>query len=185
VEGSADLQGKTVYRNVIPAEEYTQAFAYKHLVPVNEQLVLINAPLPYSLSFSVPKNKIFELTQGKESRIRVEVVRSKGFNENIQLQLLDAPDGISLRGNFLRGDNDKTMVSLRAESKVTPGMFENLILSGVASIPVDEKESLGSKIKKEKLFVTAPALTVVVKQEKQQGQQRKQEQEKQEEKKEK
>ena len=50
---------------MIPAEEWTQAFAYKHIVSVKNQLIMVNAPMPYTLSFSVAKDEIFELTQGK------------------------------------------------------------------------------------------------------------------------
>lgn len=165
LEGSADLQGRVVYREVFSAEEYTQAFAYKHLVPVNEQLLLIKPPMPFSLSFSLPAGKIFTLLEGKDNRISVEVVRNGGFNDFIQLQLLDAPEGISLRGG-LGKDKNKTMVSLLANSKVPPGLFENLILSGVATIPVEDKERPENKNKKARLYVTAPALSVVVLKEK-------------------
>ena len=160
LEGTADLQGRVSYRDVTPSEEYMQAFAYKHFVPVNEQLVLINPPALFSLSFSVPKNKIFELTQGKESKIGVEVIRSKGFKENIQLQLFEAPDGISIRGGL--GDRSKGTVVIRTEKKVPPGTFENLILMGVSNILLDEKLTLGNKVKREKIYATAPALPVVV-----------------------
>ena len=183
LEGFAVLPGRSaVYHEVTPAEEYTQAFAYKHIVPVNAQVVLIAPPMPFALSFSVPKGQIFELTQGKESKIGVEAVRRKGFNENIQLQLLEAPEGISIRNGYLRADKDKTTVIIRAEGKVPAGLFENLILSGVAGIPVEDKERPDNKLKRERLYVTAPALAVVVMK---QGQQEKQEQQKQQRKKEK
>ncbi len=163
LNATGEVRGRKVFRTVIPAEDYMQAFAWKHLVPVSEQIILITKPMPYTLAFAVPEGKIFELTQGKESTIPVEVVRNPDFQGDLQLQLMDPPPGMVLRNVALRrGKGDKTTTTLRVESKVNPGMYENLVMVGVANIPVEDKENPENKNKRERIFVSAPVLPVVV-----------------------
>ena len=163
LEATGVVQGRKITRPVISAEDYMQAFAWKHLVPVSDQLVLVTPPMPYTLAFAVPSGKIFELTQGKESSIPIDLVRNPDFQVNLQLQLLDPPPGIILRNSSFRGGNkDRQMATLRVESKVNPGLYENLVLVAVANVPVADPENPDNKSKREKIFVTAPALPVVV-----------------------
>ena len=48
-------------------KKWTQAFAYKHIVSVKNQLIMVNAPMPYTLLFSC-KDEIFELTQERNPK---------------------------------------------------------------------------------------------------------------------
>ena len=162
MEATGVAQGKKNVWPVTPTEEYMQAFAWMHRVPVSAQILLITEPRPFTLSFGVPRGQIFELTQGKETKIPLDTVRNGNFKENLQLQLLDAPPGIILRSSSLRVGRDKQSTTIRVESKVVPGMYENLVLIGVANVPVPDLENPENKNKREKIFVTAPALPIVV-----------------------
>ncbi|MCB1205336.1 MAG: PPC domain-containing protein [Verrucomicrobiae bacterium] len=44
VEGTAEIEGKTVVVEAVPAEDMMQAFAYRHLVPADRLLVEIRTP---------------------------------------------------------------------------------------------------------------------------------------------
>lgn len=170
LEGTAEVGGRVITRAVTPAENYTQAFAYKHLVHSKEQLVLITPPKPFTVSFSLDKNELVELTQGKETKLNVEIVRSRGFEENVRLQLLDAPEGVSLRTGAARADKDKpavvrgdkVAVVLRVESKAKSGVFDNLILAGLTSVPTGKIGPKGKEIK-EPYTAVAPALSIYIK----------------------
>ncbi len=41
LEGHADIAGKTFTRPIIPAERKMQAFAYYHLVPAQQLMVML------------------------------------------------------------------------------------------------------------------------------------------------
>ena len=56
-------------------------------------------------------------------------------------------EGLIIRNGFM-GDRNKAIIILRAESKVKPETLENLILVGVASIPVEDKENQKIRIEK-------------------------------------
>ncbi|MCX5777190.1 MAG: PPC domain-containing protein [Candidatus Firestonebacteria bacterium] len=184
LEGSAQVNSRIVTRTITPAEEYTQAFAYKHLVHSGEQLLLIAPPDPFSLSFSVDSNDILELTQGKETKLRVEVSRRDGFEENIRLQLVDPPEGVTLRTRNIKADKDKqpggkgnkTPVVIRAESKAKPGTLVNLVMSGTTRVPTGKIGPKGKEIM-ETYTAFAPAIPVYIMKGKEEKQ-KKEEQEK-------
>jgi hypothetical protein len=170
MEGSAQVSGRVVARAVTPAEEYTQAFAYKHLVHSGEQLLLIAPPDPFSISFALDSNEMLELTQGKETKLRVEVSRRDGFEEGIRLQLVDPPEGVVLRTGNIKADKDKQPggkgnkipVVIRAESKAKPGTLVNLVMSGTTKVPTGKIGPKGKEIM-ETYTAFAPAIPMYIK----------------------
>ncbi len=147
-----------VIHHVVAAEELMQAFAWKHIVPVNSLQVAAGKEMPFTLYFdSVPEAGI-ELTQGKETKFVINVGRKGDFVEPINLALISPPDGVSLRGSFIGGRKDSFEAALRADFKAKLGP-ETLLLQGTAAVPVEERQA-AEKGRREKMYVNAPVLKI-------------------------
>ena len=162
ISGMAVIKDKNVTHVVTAVEDYMQAFAWRHLVLMQEQLAMITAPLPFSVAFSYSENEIVNLYAGKEIKLNVISKRQPDFKENLQLALLDAPEGITLSNTFINGEKEKHALLLRVDNKVKAGNIENLVLTGTANIPIPDTENQDNKFKKEKVIAIAPALSVVL-----------------------
>ena len=147
-----------VIHHVVAAEELMQAFAWKHIVPVNSLQAATGKEMPFTLYFdSVPEAGL-DLTQGKEAKFVINVGRRGDFSEPINLALITPPDGVSLRGSFINAKKDSFEAALRADFKSKPGP-ETLLLQGVAAVPVEERQ-VAEKGRREKMYVNAPVLKI-------------------------
>ncbi len=147
-----------IIHHVAASEEQMQAFAWKHIVPVNSLQVAVGKETPFTLYFdSVPEAGI-DLTQGKETKIVINVGRKDGFAEPINLALITPPEGVSLRGSFINGKKDSFEAAFRADFKAKLGT-EVLLLQGMAAVPVEERQ-VAEKGRREKMYVNAPALKI-------------------------
>lgn len=141
LEGSAVINGKTVSRPVVPAEDLMQAFIYQHLVSSDEQMMAVTeTPIPFKISVAPQPKGYLELPLGKEISFYVTVVRSPGFEAPIQLQLVDPPKGISLRKGNIPPGKEREVVILRTESKTDPNLKENLIFNATMFVEREDKE---------------------------------------------
>lgn len=180
LEGSAVINGKTISRPVVPAEDLMQSFIYQHLVSSDEQMVAVTEPhIPFMISVAPQPKGYMELPLGKEISINVTAVRHPGFEAPIQLQLVDPPKGITLRKGNIPPGKEKEVIILRTESKTDPNIKENLIFNATMFVDREDKENVqdvkaaekinndgkdtkpevkGKKIRKERIVVTVPAV---------------------------
>ncbi len=159
ITGTSVIDGKAIIRPAVPADDCMQAFIYRHLVPATTLAALIVEPAPFTISYSIPKQGFLELPCGKETSLPLTVLRHPGYDGPIQLQLIEPPQGITLRRVFVPMDKKKSHLILRAESKTASGIVENLILTGTIAIETGEANAKGKKMR-DKIVVTAPALPV-------------------------
>ena len=136
LSGTAVAEGTPLCRPAVPAEDMMQAFAYQHLVPVQDcALQIEKEAAPFRVVPQLGPQGYLELPLGKETAFKVTVTRRPGFDGHIRLQLEDPPKGITLQKPGIPPDRDTAVIILRAESKVTPNLRENLILTGIMSFP--------------------------------------------------
>jgi hypothetical protein len=95
--GSAQIDGKTIVHPAVPAEDMMQAFAYRHLVPVQELAVTVTSnPRPFAASaFKILGATPVKIPVGGTVRVRV-ATPSSAFTDRFDLELNGAPEGISL-----------------------------------------------------------------------------------------
>jgi hypothetical protein len=141
LEGSAVINGKTVCRPVVPAEDLMQAFIYQHLVSSEEQMVAVTEPAtPFKISVEPQQKGYMELPLGKEISFNVTAIRSPGYDAPIQIQLVNPPKGITVRKGNIPMDKDTAVVTLRIEAKTEPNLKENLIFNATMFVDREEKE---------------------------------------------
>ncbi len=147
-----------VIHHVTAAEELMQAFAWKHIVPVNSMQIAVGKEMPFTLYFDAAPEAGIDLTQGKEVKFVINVGRRGDFAEPITLALITPPEGVSLRGSSIGGKKDSFEAAFRADFKAKPGQ-ETLLLQGSAAVPVEERQ-VAEKGRREKLYVYAPVLKI-------------------------
>jgi len=111
-----------VVRTALPADNVTQAFTYRHLVPAQELKVAVwgrAAPRPLARIVSATPVRI---PAGRTARIEVSMAVPPMAGK-IEFALNDAPDGITLTEFTV-----ETLVIEADAAKVKPGLVGNLIV---------------------------------------------------------
>jgi hypothetical protein len=127
LEGRAAIQGKALVHQARAAEEMMQAFAYRHLVPADSLKVTVLARGGTRVPARIMGGEIARMPAGGSARMRVTLPAVRAF-ENIQLELSEPPDGLSLRDVVVGGAGAEFVLEADA-SKITPGLRGNLIVT--------------------------------------------------------
>lgn len=93
LEGSARIEGKTIRRPVVPAEDRMQAFLYRHLVPSQELMASVDIPKWSPLI--EPIGDPIRIPSGGQAQVVFATPRRQP-SQNYQLDLLEPPAGITV-----------------------------------------------------------------------------------------
>jgi len=127
VEGRAAIQGKPVAHQALAAEEMMQAFAYRHLVPADSLKMTVLARGGTRMPARIVGSETAKMPAGGSTRVQVTLPPMKNF-ENIELELSDPPDGLSLRDAAVSETGAEFVLEADA-SKIKPGLRGNLIVT--------------------------------------------------------
>jgi hypothetical protein len=127
LEGRAAIQGKPVSHQALAAEEMMQAFAYRHLVPADSVKVTVVARGGTRVPARIVGSETARIPAGGSTRVQVALPPARNI-QNIQLELSEPPDGLSLR-DVVVGEAGAEFVLEADASKVKPGMRGNLIVT--------------------------------------------------------
>jgi hypothetical protein len=160
LEGSAQIDGQEVVRQAVPAEEMTQAFFYKHVVPAGEMLVIPedrdryreeaaraakeNRPFPPPADqrwFQPPTEVLSEQPVKIPIGGTVEVQIRLGWNRDgqIQVELSDPPEGISV-DNVSWIESGVSLILRGDASSVKPTLKGNLMANAYVQTTVTEQD---------------------------------------------
>ncbi|MCS7238254.1 MAG: PPC domain-containing protein [Thermoguttaceae bacterium] len=124
--GRASFQGKTIEREVVPADDMMQAFIYRHLVPADCWLVAVGKGGRFAPGWGFAADSPVKIPLGGTGRIWLPTGRAN-LLADFTLQLRDAPEGISL--GQLRSGIGGTYLEVSADKeKVAPGLKGNLLV---------------------------------------------------------
>ena len=126
VEGRANVQGRQVVRPAVPAEDMMQAFAYRHLVCMQELDAAVTRRGRGRPPIRVLSAMPVKIPAGKTAQIRVGVPARTLVGE-LRLELSDPPEGIAIRG-ATPTPRDTEIVLASDAAKVRPGQKGNLIV---------------------------------------------------------
>lgn len=157
-EGHAVIDGQTVTRPVLPAEDMMQAFAYQHLAPAQQTLVAVRRT-----NRSVPKFRIdceTPLRIPKGGRVAAHVaVGSSQQLPPFDLALSEAPDGIEIEE--VRSVPDGIEMLIAENGALEPGYSGNLIVE--VSVEPPAKSAAAAKNKSRKVTVgVLPAIPIEI-----------------------
>ncbi len=128
MEGRATIQGRGVARDVVPAEDMMQAFAYRHLVPAQEWLAVVTGTqgrfVPPVLRGAV--DKPVRVRCGTVTRVPVPGLPG-WIVDQVKLQLSEAPEGLAIER--VAREEGGVQLLLKADAKtIKPGLKGNLIV---------------------------------------------------------
>lgn len=130
LEGRATIDGREVRRPVVPADDMTQAFEYRHLVPAKQWRVAVagssgryRAAAP-RIAGPLP----LKIPAGGTAQVRLDVPGSRAVAGQFRLQLSDPPEGITLKNVAPSSEGAELVLASDAE-KVKPGLKGNLIVA--------------------------------------------------------
>ena len=128
MEGRAALNGATLVRPAIPADDMMQAFAYRHLVPAQSFTAVCVGRLRYRREPEVRTPSPIRIAAGGTARVEL-FLPTGGFVQDIRYELVGAPDGLSVKESTPEG----AVLSADA-AKLRPGQTGNLILAASGSL---------------------------------------------------
>lgn len=133
--GTAEIGGRIVTRPVVPAENLMQAFLYQHLLPFQEETVVIPpGEAPFYFTVKMPTNGIVELPVGRDVTLPLTVVRSPGHHGAIRLQPVEQVPGLTFRNISIGAHQDSAQLSLRAETRTPTNQSGVLLFTGTMQV---------------------------------------------------
>ena len=124
--GRATIDGRTVRREAVPAEDMMQAFLYRHLVPARELLFTFSDLKRRGIPLRLVSQEPVRIPAGGTASVLVRTPRRRR-QVPIQLALSESPEGITIRDvSPHRGGIDFVLVS--DPDKVEAGLKGNLIV---------------------------------------------------------
>lgn len=137
LEGRAEINGQTVCRPAVPAEDMMQAFIYQHLVPSQELLVAVSAKKRPFPPVKVLNELPLEIPLGGTAQLQIRVPKRADLDK-IQWALWEPPKGLSLKEAAVLPNGFD--ITLQAENDATlAGNRNNLILEAFMEVQNTQK----------------------------------------------
>ncbi len=127
VEGRAILDGKTIVREAVAADDRMQAFAYHHLVPADDLRVMVSGRGGTRVPAKVLVSQPLKIPASGTVRVHATLPPGYGVFENIQFELSEPPAGITLADTSVVGAMANFTIAADA-AKVSPELRGNLIV---------------------------------------------------------
>jgi hypothetical protein len=152
LEGRAEIAGREVLHDAVPAEDMMQAFAYRHLAPAQEAVVCVLGAGAARIAWRAIEKPV-KLPAGGSAQVQIFV--PPALLAQIKLALNDPPAGISIASVTPQGGG--VSVVLRAQTgKAKPGLKGNLIVDAFADRPVNADNPGGPR--RRQFVSTLPAI---------------------------
>lgn len=125
--GHAMVRGRVVSRPALPAEEWTQAFAYQHVVPTKDWTIFVTGQPAGKLPLASP-DRIVKIPAGGTGQIRFLV--DQGYHpREFRFELSQPPAGITLQEPQPVGLSPALILPVKCDAeKAKPGLKGNLLL---------------------------------------------------------
>ena len=160
LEGRAGVGGKMISRPVVAADDVMQAFLYRHLVPAQEFLVVVQkarwgAP-PVELTAKGP----IQIPVGGSAQVLFKTNRGQSFKQ-AALELNEPPEGVTLHDvAVVRGG---LTFRLKADKDLSrPGMADNLIVEAFRESTPKPQEGKPAPAKRRNLMGILPAIPIEI-----------------------
>ena len=157
LEGRAVIDGRTVSRPAVPADDMMQAFLYRHLVPSRELMVAVMGKRwgpPVELAGGPVR-----IPLGGTTDVQIRNRRGQALRE-IEFELSEPPTGVTLEEvSFTAGALSLRLSADRDAAKV--GFADNLIVEAFKEVEWGKKGKGGGKGKQQKRRVSVGILPAI------------------------
>ncbi len=139
MEGRAVIDGETVTRPAVPSEDMMQAFLYRHLAPSQTFMAQVKRSPPFMPSLELASTDPLRIPSGGGIQMQVNAPDVPAL-QAVQLELSDAPDGLTIEG--VKVVPGGVAFTVKAGADVLDiGYVDNLIVKG--TIQVDQMNREG------------------------------------------
>lgn len=132
-EGRAVMGEQTIVRPVVPADDRMQAFAYQHLVPASEMLLIVAGRPGPRMPPRILSPTPIRISPGgtAAARISIPAFVARG---GLHFELSEPPEGIAIRSVSHNRDSAEILLQCDA-ARTRPGLQGNLIVNLFAEKP--------------------------------------------------
>ncbi len=156
IVGRATIAGREVAHPAVPADNMTQAFEYRHLVPAQELEVAVSAGAPSRATVKLLGNMPIKIPAGGTARVRISVLPRTLFARS-PLELRKPPLGIALAG--VSPSRDGLEIVLQSDAaKVKVGLRGNLVLAPSVTKSAEPAKRRTPADRQRKLPATLPPI---------------------------
>jgi len=148
VVGKATVDDKVLVREAEPAEELTQAFIIKHLVPTKDFIVTIKDQELFTIHPQIEPNNPIILKPQQEFKLLVKVKRTEKCKQPIRIQAGNIPRGLRIKPVVIPANKNQAELTLFLPNG-KPG-FYNMTIKGAI------------KIKRKQTFVYSAVIPVTI-----------------------
>ena len=160
LEGRARIGGQMARHPAVPADNVMQAFLYRHLVPTQELLVLVQKAKWRAPSIELAERGPIRIPAGGSAQVRIKTRRGSILKE-MQLELNEPPEGLTL--------HDVTVVPeglafrLKADKDaMQSGFADNLIIEAFRNFTPKQKGGKSSNQKRRYSMGVFPAIPIEI-----------------------
>jgi hypothetical protein len=133
LEGRATIRGRELTRIAVPAEDMVQSFAYRHLVPAQEQKVMVMGRFRPGDAARILTETPVRIPSGGTAPVQVHVPVGPMITK-IEYELSEPPDGIAIKTVNSLGRGSEIVLQTDG-AKVKSGVKGNLIVTVFAQGP--------------------------------------------------
>jgi hypothetical protein len=133
IEGRAIVSGREVVRVAMPADDMTQSFAYRHLVPAQDLKVAVTGRFRPGDAARVLTATPLRIPAGGTAELRAFMPVGPVITK-VEYELSEPPDGITIKSATSTRGNGEIVLQTDA-AKIKPGTKGNLIISVFAQAP--------------------------------------------------
>jgi hypothetical protein len=133
IVGTATLDNQPFRRTAVGAEDVMQAFSYRHVIPTKEFVVAVIETSLFGLSTDAPPKDGLQVKQGAEAKVLVKATRKDGAKFPINLAVVDAPAGITVKTDPIPADKNDLPITISVPKTAPVGWKVNVILNGTMS----------------------------------------------------
>ncbi len=158
LEGRANIGGHTIKRLAVAADDVMQAFLYRHLVPAQEFLVLIQKTRWGVPPVELAGNSPVRVPAGGSAQVRIKTTGRANF-KGVQLQLNEPPEGLTM--------HDVTVVPNGLSFQLKAGkdavhIADNLIVEAFRESVVKRKDGKPTGQKRRNSMGVFPAIPIEI-----------------------
>jgi hypothetical protein len=161
LQGQAEINGKTLTRSVVPAEDMMQAFLYRHLVPSQELLTTVK-----KVKWRMPVVELIgpfpiQIPAGGSAEIRFKTPRRPAALKEMDLVLHEPLEGITLHDVKVIPKGLACTIKVDKE-KVKTGFADNLIIEAFREFFPKQKDGKTAKKKRRSPMGFFPAVPIEI-----------------------
>ena len=160
LEGRAQIQGRRVRHQAVPADDVMQAFLYRHLVPAQQLLVSVQ-----NARWGMPRAELaadgpVRIPAGGSARVLVKMPKRSILKE-MQLKLKDPPTGVTL-GEVAVVPEGLAFLLKADENHTQDSCTDNLIVEVFREYTPKRKDGKPSNQKRRSFLGVFPAIPIEI-----------------------